>query len=187
MALSDLILHKITAMGLWFVKTRATIMDISQLIYDLSVKGSMFLQIYSSDKERIINSVISMITKDRLQEATCSYERLLIESSISYYHEFGFFDALLPELNDFIMNGYFWEHQVYIYDFDRLFVENCETEVILIDEIQMLNKHKDEPLVSALKQTERMAMKHGKSIFVFVYESASMLADEFVLKRLISA
>ena len=90
-------------------------------------------------------------------------------------------------LNDFIMNGYFWEHQVYIYDFDRLFVENCETEVILIDEILMLNKHKDEPLVSALKQTERMAMKHGKSIFVFVYENASMLADEFVLKRLINA
>ena len=165
MALSDLILQHIPTMGLWFVKTRTTSIDISQLIYDLSVKGSVFLRIFSSDKERIINSVISMIIKDRLQEATCSYERVLIESGISYYHEFGFFDALLQELNDYIMNGYFWEHQVYIEDFDPLFFENYETETILIDEIQVFNK---------------------KSIFVFVHEKSSIFADEFVLKRLIN-
>ena len=186
MALSDLILQHIPTMGLWFVKTKTTSMDISQLIYDLSVKGSVFLRIFSSDKERIINSVISMITKDRLQEATCFYERVLIESAISYYHEFGFFDALLPELNDYVLNGYFWEHQVYIDDFDPLYFENCETETILIDEIQVFNKHKDESLVRALRQTERMAMKHGQSIFVFVHEKSSIFADEFVLKRLIN-
>ena len=192
MALSDLILQQIPTMGLWFVKTKTTSMDISQLIYDLSVKGSVFLQIYSSDKERIVNSVISMITKDRLQKTTCPCERLLIESEmlieseISYFHEFGFF-GILQELNEYISNGYFWAHQVKIYDFDPLFVENCETEVILIDEIQMLKKYKDEPLVSALRQTERIAMKHGKTIFVFVYEQSSILADEFILKRLINA
>ena len=143
MALSDLILQHIPTMGLWFVKTKTTSMDISQL-------------------------------------------RVLIESAISYYHEFGFFDALLPELNDYILNGYFWEHQVYIDDFDPLYFENCETETILIDEIQVFNKHKDESLVRALRQTERMAMKHGKSIFVFVHEKSSIFADEFVLKRLIN-
>ena len=91
MALSDLLLNKTSTPGLWFVKSRNISEDISQIIYDLAVSGALFLEIYTSDKERIVNSVISRITQDLKRNASSPNERLWIEDDLSYYYEYGTF------------------------------------------------------------------------------------------------
>ena len=187
MSLSEMILNKIPATGLWFVNTRATSIDISQIIYDLSVIGSVFLEIYTSDKERIVNSVISMITKDRLRSATDPDDRFLIEKSLSYFHDFGILNVFLEDLNEYLPNGCFWEYQVRINDYDPLFIENCEFESILIDDLDVFNNQSDVATVSAMRQIEKLALQYKKTVFVFVSMNSSGLVNDFVLKRIINA
>lgn len=109
MALSDLLLNKTSTPGLWFVKSRNISEDISQIIYDLAVSGALFLEIYTSDKERIVNSVISRITQDLKRNASSPNERLWIEDDLSYYYEYGTFSLWWEnELNDYLPGGVFW-------------------------------------------------------------------------------
>ena len=82
MALSDLLLNKTSTPGLWFVKSKDIIKDIGQQINNLAVNGGMFLQIYSSSKETIVNTVISITTKDRLLAVTDPADRFMIENDI---------------------------------------------------------------------------------------------------------
>ena len=188
MALSDLILKRTSQPGLWFVRSKYTTLDISKLVYDLAVKGSVFLEIYSSFKERIVNSVISMITKDRLRSTTNSDEHFYVENDISEYYERGFFWC--SELNDYLPNGVFWEQQVCIYDYDPLFIHNCSFETIIIDDIIGLDdKYYDYNEVSKihlLQQTERLALQDSKSVFVFVSDNTAILTNNFIRERLIN-
>ena len=188
MALSDLILKRTSQPGLWFVRSKYTTLDISKLVYDLAVKGSVFLEIYSSFKERIVNSVISMITKDRLRSTTNSDEHFYVENDISEYYERGFFWR--SELNDYLPNGVFWDQQVWIYDYDPLFIHNCSFETIIIDDINGLHdnffKYNVESRVNLLQQTEKLAIQKSKSVFVFVRDNTAILTNNYIRERLIN-
>ena len=188
MALSDLFINKATQPGLWFVKSIYASLDITKLVYSLAVKGSMYLQIYSSDKERIVNSVISMITKDRLRSTTNPDEHFYVENDISEYYERGFFWR--SELNDYLPNGVFWDQQVWIYDYDPLFIHNCSFETIIIDDINGLHdnffKYNVESMVNLLQQTEKLAIQKSKSVFVFVRDNTAILTNNYIRERLIN-
>ena len=186
MALSELLLNKISTPGLWFVKSKTIVKDISQLIFDLAVNGAVYLTIYSSEKDSIVNSVLSMITKDRLQTANDSHERFCIEDDLSFYYECGHF-WIQEELNDYIPNGSFWEDQVWIYDYDSLFIENSGRETILLDDINMLNTQDYVSLEGALRHIERRALQNKNSVFVFVHDYSSDLTNGFIRNRLINA
>ena len=185
MELSELLLNKISTPGLWFVKSRTIVKDISQLIFDLAVNGAVYLQIYSSEKDRIVNSVLSMITKNRLLTANDSDERFWIENDLSFYYECGHFWKQ-EELNDYIPNGSFWEDQVWIYDYDSLFIENSGRETILLDDINTLNTQNYVSLEGVLRQTNRLALQEKKSVFVFVHDYFFDLTNGFIRNRLIN-
>lgn len=187
MALSELLLNKLSAPGLWFVKSKTISEDISQLIYDLAVNGAVYLQIYSSEKDRIVNSVLSMITNDRLLNANDSDERFWIEDDLSFYSEYGHFWKQ-EELNDFTPNGSFWEEQVWINDFDSLFLYNCNrAQAILIDDINDFKRDNEASSLNALRQTARHALQEKKTVFVFVHDNSSDITNAFISNRLINA
>lgn len=187
MALSELLLNKISTPGLWFVKSRTISEDISQIIYDLAVSGALFLEIITSDKERIINSVISRITKDRLLNANDSYERFRIEDDLSHYYEYGTFSLWWEnELNDYLPGGVFWGNQVWIHEYDSLFIENCVRETILLDDINSLYTQNYISLEGALRHTARRALQEKKTVFVFVHDNSSDLTNDFIRNRLIN-
>lgn len=187
MALSDLLLNKTSTPGLWFVKSRNISEDISQIIYDLAVSGALFLEIYTSDKERIVNSVISRITQDLKRNASSPNERLWIEDDLSYYYEYGTFSLWWEnELNDYLPGGVFGEGQVWIHDYDSLFIENSERETILLDDINTLNTLNYVTMEGALQHAARRALQEKKSVFVFVYDNPYNLTNEFIRNRLIS-
>ena len=185
MALSNLLLSKASQPGLWLIKSRNSIIDICQLVFDLAFMGSMFLEIYSSDKERIVNMVISMIIKDRLHDASDPSERVIIENDISAYHERGCFCSL-TELNDFLIESEFWERQVWIYDYDPLFVENSSRNTIIVDYVNKFNKYNEASFANFLRQTNRLALREKKSVFMFMNEYTSDFSGEFIRKRLIN-
>ena len=58
------LLSRLSAPGLWLMKSRNIVDDISRHIHDLAVDGGLFLQVYSPHKDRIVSNVISMIIKD---------------------------------------------------------------------------------------------------------------------------
>lgn len=185
MALSDLLLNKLSTPGRWFIKSRTISEDISQIIYDLAVSGALFLEIYTSNKERIINSVISRITQDLKRSVSSTDERLWIENDLSYYYECGSF-WIENELNDYLPGGVFWEGQVWIHDYDSLFIENSERETILLDDINTLYTQSYISLEGALRHTARRALQEKKSVFVFVNDNPSNLTNEFIRNRLIN-
>ena len=182
---TELLLNKLSAPGLWFVKSNTIVEDISHLICDLAVNGAVNLNIYSSEKDRIVNSVISMITKERLQNVTDSDERFWIEDDLSFYYECGHFWKQ-EELNDYIPNGSFWENQVQIHDFDPLFVVNSEIETILVDGINDFKRNNEASSINALQQTHKLALQEKKTIFVFVSNNSLDLTNEFIRHRLIN-
>ena len=185
MALSDLLLNRTSTPGLWFVKSKDIIKDISQQINNLAVNGGMFLQIYSSHKERIVNTVISITTKDRLLAAD-SADRFMIENDISYYYDTGHF-LVQDELNELIPNGSFWAFQVMIQDFDPLFLDYCERgQVIFIDDINAFNRNYEASLTDTLRHLNRLAIEENKTAFVFVQDNSSNLKKDFISYRLIN-
>lgn len=185
MALSDLLLNRTSTPGLWFVKSKDIIKDISQQINNLAVNGGMFFQIYSSHKERIVNTVISITTKDRLLAVTDPADRFMIENDISYYYDTGHF-LVQDELNELIPNGSFWAFQVMIQNFDPLFLGYCEKgQVIFIDDINAFNRNYEASLTDTLRHLNRLAIEEQRPVFVFVHENASELKNDFISCRLI--
>ena len=186
MALSDLLLNKTSIPGLWFVKTRDICKDISQQINNLAFNGGLFLQIYSSSKKRIVNTVISIATNDRLLDTTDSAQRFMIENDISYFHDTGYF-LVQDELNELIPNGSFWEYQVMIQDFDPLFLCNCERgHVIFIDDINVFKRNYDGPLIDSLRNLNKLAIKENRTAFIFVQDNSYALKNDFIFYRLIN-
>lgn len=185
MALSNLLLTKTSQPGLWLIKSRNSSMDISKLVFDLAVSGSMFLEIYSTDKERITSNVMSMIIKDRQSNTTDADNRFYVENDISDYYEHGSF-WIMPELNDFLPNGDFWERQVWIRDYDPLFIENSICKTILVDDVNTLNKHNEASFAYFLRQTNRLALQEKKSVFLFMNEYTSDYSGGFIRERLIN-
>ena len=186
MALSDLLLNRTSTPGLWFVKSKDIIKDIGQQINNLAVNGGMFLQIYSSSKKTIVNTVISITTKDRLLAVTDPADRFMIENDISYYYDTGHF-LVQDELNELIPNGSFWAFQVMIQDFDNLFLCNCEKgQVIFIDDINVFKRNYEESLIDTLRHLNRLAIEENKTAFVFVQDNSSDLKKDFISYRLIN-
>lgn len=183
MVLSDLLLNKISAPGLWLIKSRNSSMDISQLVFDLAVMGSMFLKIYSSCKERINSTVMSMIINDRMDSTIDAEDRLYVENDVSDFYEHGSF-GMMTELNDYLPNGCFWEDQVWICDYDPLFIENSICKTIIVDEVKTFNN--DASSANFLRQTNRLAIQEEKSVFLFINEHTINLNDHFIDKRLIN-
>ena len=151
----------------------------------MAVSGALFLEIYTSNKERIINSVISRITQDLKRSVSSTDERLWIENDLSYYYECGSF-WIENELNDYLPGGVFGEGHVWIHDYDSLFIENSERETILLDDINTLNTLNYVTMEGALQHDARRALQEKKSVFVFVYDNPYKLTNEFIRNRLIS-
>lgn len=165
------LLSRLSAPGLWLMKSRNIVDDIGRHIHDLAVDGGLFLQVYSPHKDRIVSNVISMIIKDLQLGATSPDERDRIEKDISHYYECGHF-AELEELNDYIPKGSFWEEQVRIEDFDPLFLCNCANEqAILIDGLDVFVNEHDPSSIDKLLLTSSLALQEKKSVVVFVHKT----------------
>ena len=165
------LLSRLSAPGLWLMKSRNIVDDIGRHIHDLAVDGGLFLQVYSPHKDRIVNNVISMIIKDLQLGATSPDERYRIEKDISHYYECGHF-AELEELNDYIPKGNFWEEQVRIQDFDPLFLSNCANkQAILIDGLDVFVNEHEPSSIDKLLIANRLALQEKKSVFVFVHKT----------------
>ena len=183
MALSNLLLTKASQPGLWLIKSRNSSMDISQLVFDLAVGGSMFLEIYTSCKEQITSTVMSLIINDRMGDTTDADKRFYVENDISDYYEHGSF-WMMPELNDFLPNGDFWERQVWIRDYDPLFIENSICETIIVDDVNTFNN--EASFANFLRQTNRLALQERKSVFLLMNEYTSVFSSAFIRERLIN-
>ena len=107
MIVSDSMLQKVDMPGLWFLKSSRPSSDISDLIYELSVKGCAHFFVRSQFKREIQKEVLAKVIKDYLDGASDENERNRLDQGMSEYREHGFF-YYPEELNDYVENGYFW-------------------------------------------------------------------------------
>ena len=107
MIVTESMMLKISEPGIWFMKSSEQITDISNLIYELSVKGCAHLFVNTQYLKEIKRDVVAKVMKDRLDEASDENERNWLEQEMSEYYEHGFF-FYPEEMNDYVENGSFW-------------------------------------------------------------------------------
>ena len=75
-------MQKVDMPGLWFLKSNRPLSDISDLIYELSVKGCAHFFVRSQFKREIQKDVLAKVMKDFLDEASDENERNWLEQEM---------------------------------------------------------------------------------------------------------
>lgn len=90
MFVSDSMMQKVDIPGLWFLNSSRPSSDISDLIYELSVKGCAYFFVRSQFKREIQKDVLAKVMKDFLDGASDENERNWLEQEMLDYKEHGF-------------------------------------------------------------------------------------------------
>lgn len=170
--------------GLWFVKASRTGMNISKFVYELTYKGGISVDIYSSLKKEIQTEVISMIRSDCIGSASDENERNWLEQEMSEYNTHGFF-WYPEEMNDYIDNGPFWSSYA-IFKENGLRMLSCVHRLILVDGLNDLEYEEETRLLNILAMIDVDAKQYQKSVVIFLSESCPCVIRRFVEMRLLN-
>ena len=184
MVLSDYVIKKISHPGLWLVKASRTGINISKFVYELTYKGGISVDIYSSVKKEIQTNVISMIRSDCIGSASDENERNWLEQEMSEYNTHGFF-WYPEEMNDYIDNGPFWNSYA-VFKEDSLRLLSCVHRLILVDGLNDLEYEEETCLLNILAMIDVDAKMYQKSVVIFFSESYPSEIKKFVEMRLLN-
>ena len=178
MILTDSMLQKVDMPGLWFLKSSRPSSDISDLIYELSVKGCAHFFVRSQFKREIQKDVLAKVMKDFLDEASDENERNWLEQEMSEHKEHGFF-FYPEELNDYVENGYFWCDTVILMD-DLHEIGNYSNDIIILEDMNDLHYEDETDLLKILQLNHVDAIRHRDTMVVLVQEENYGPASDFI-------
>ena len=162
MIVSDSMMQKVDMPGLWFLKSNRPLSDISDLIYELSVKGCAHFFVRSQFKREIQKDVLAKVMKDFLDE----------------HKEHGFF-FYPEELNDYVENGYFWCDTVILMD-DLHEIGNYSNDIIILEDMNDLHYEDETDLLKILQLNHVDAIRHRDTMVVLVQEENYGPASDFI-------
>ena len=183
MFVSDSMMQKVDVPGLWFLKSSRPSSDISDLIYELSVKGCAHFFVRSQFKREIQKEVLAKVIKDYLDGASDENERNRLEQEMLDYKEHGF-SSNLQVMNDFIEEGFFWNDTVIMIDEIPLFCLNYRNAIIILEDINDLRHDDETDLLKALQLYHEDAIRIKSTVIVLVQEKNYGSATEFIEKHL---
>lgn len=178
MIVSDSMMQKVDMPGLWFLKSNRPLSDISDLIYELSVKGCAHFFVRSQFKREIQKDVLAKVMKDFLDEASDENERNWLEQEMSEHKEHGFF-FYPEELNDYVENGYFWCDTVILMD-DLHEIGNYSNDIIILEDMNDLHYEDETDLLKILQLNHVDAIRHRDTMVVLVQEENYGPASDFI-------
>ena len=178
MIVSDSMMQKVDMPGLWFLKSNRPSSDISDLIYELSVKGCAHFFVRSQFKREIQKDVLAKVMKDFLDEASDENERNWLEQEMSEHKEHGFF-FYPEELNDYVENGYFWCDTVILMD-DLHEIGNYSNDIIILEDMNDLHYEDETDLLKILQLNHVDAIRHRDTMVVLVQEENYGPASDFI-------
>ena len=185
MIVSDSMLQKVDMPGLWFLKSSRPSSDISDLIYELSVKGCAHFFVRSQFKREIQKDVLAKVMKDYLDGASDENERNRLEQGMSEYREHGFF-YYPEELNDYVENGYFWCDTAHFLDDlpSMPDIINFDNNNIILEDIFELGYDDEKDLLKILQLNQEDAIRINTTVIIFVQDKDYGPATEFIEKHL---
>ena len=157
---------KIIRPGLWLVKSRQPVVDVSRFVYEIGVEFGQPLTVLSSAKKEIQDELVALIKKDYLEKTSDELEREWLEQELSEYYSHGFF-WYPEELNDYSLNGSFWSSYVQFDADGWLSFENCSYDIILVDDPSSLWWEDETDIKRVLPLVEKEAIEKKKTVFVF--------------------
>jgi hypothetical protein len=181
MIISDYVIKKLSQPGLWFVKASKTDLNISKFVYDLTYKGGIPVDIYSTMKKIIQTEVIAMIRSDCIGSASDEKERNWLEQEMSEYNTHGFF-WYPEEMNDYIENGQFWSFYAIFQEYG-LRLLSCVHRLILVDGLIDLEYEEESRILNILAMLDVDAKQYQKSVVIFLSESYPSEIKRFVEMR----
>ena len=185
MIISDSMLQKVDIPGLWFLKSSWPLSDISDLIYELSVKGCAHLFVRTQFKREIQKDVLEKVMKDYLDGASDKDERNRLELGMSEYKEHGFF-YYPEEMNDYVENGYFWCDTAHFLD-DLPYMPdiiNFYNDNIILEDIFELEYDDEKDLLKILQLNQEDAIRINTTMIIIVQEKDYGPATEFIENHL---
>ena len=182
MIVTESMMLKISEPGIWFMKSSEQITDISNLIYELSVKGCAHLFVNTQYLKEIKRDVVAKVMKDRLDEASDENERNWLEQDMSEYHEHGFF-SYSEDMNEYAENGYFWRDTVILMD-DLHEIGNYSNDIIILEDINDLYYEDEKDLLKILQSNHVDAVRHKDTMIILVQEKNYGPASDFIKTHL---
>ena len=185
MIVSDSMLQKVDMPGLWFLKSSRPSSDISDLIYELSVKGCAHFFVRSQFKREIQKDVLAKVMKDFLDGASDENEKNWLEQEMSEYKEHGFF-YYPEELNDYVENGYFWCDTAHFLDDlpSMPDIINFDNNNIILEDISELKYDDEKDFLKILQLNQEDAIRINTTMIIFVQEKDYGPATEFIENHL---
>lgn len=159
--------YQIIQPGLWFVKSRQPIVDVSRFVYEIGVELGQPLTVLSSARKVIQDEVVALIKRNYLDSISDNLERDWLEQELSEYYTHGFF-WYPEELNVYSPNGSFWSNYVQFDADGWLSLSNCSYNIILVENPSALWWEDETEISRILPLVEEDAKEKEKTIFVFV-------------------
>ena len=172
-------MQMISEPGIWFMKSSEQITDISNLIYELAVKGCAHLFVNTQFQKEIKRDVVAKVMKGRLDEASDENERNWLEQEMSEYYEHGFF-YYPEEMNDYGENGPFWKEDVYLGDDSDLSIFDYPSKASIVEGLDYLPFEDEKDLKDNLQLIHDDAIEYGKSVIVLVQKKDYGPATDFI-------
>ena len=182
MIVSDSMLQKVDKLGLWFLKSSRPVYDISDLIYELSVKGYAQLFVRTKFMREIQENVIAKVMKDFLDGASDEDERKWLEKEMSEYKEQGYFYCP-KEMNYYMENGYFWCNNVVFID-DFPMICNYHNYIVILEDIYELKYDDENDLSKILQLNHEDAIEYNVTMIIIIKEKDYGPAKDFIENHL---
>lgn len=182
MTLNSETLSKITQPGLWFVKSRQPLLNISSLIYRFVIDGCMSFTIYTTQEEILKNEVMHRFFNDQKKDYL---DDIWLDHELSEYSDF----ETIHTCYDFIDNfNFFWESYIYIKNnfSDCGWCSNSCFNPTLIDYSSILCKEEESLLAEDLINDEHWMLETGSSVIVFLPEKETSFSLDFINNHILN-
>jgi hypothetical protein len=166
--------EKVIKPGLWLVRSRQPIADVSRFVYEIGVELGQPLTVLTFDKKEIQNEVFSLVKKNCLESASSELEYNWLEQELSEYKTHGFLWHP-EELNEYLPNGSFWSSYIQFDADGWLSLANCSYGIILVDDVTKMWWEDESELSRILAMVEKDAKEKMKTVFLFVSPNFSHL------------
>jgi len=183
--LTDFIIKKLSESGLWFLRSKQPMEDISSLLYELAVKMGVPVTVLSQNKKQIQNAVIAKVRQDFIKSAHTECEKNWLEDEMLEYHTHGFF-FYPEEMNDFVPNGPFWAEYVSFCDEDKIILSNCKHKTVLVEDINALCYDEEKVLPQIFTLNNEEAIRTHYTVIVLHQVKKYGIATRFIDRHLLA-
>ena len=159
--------EKIIRPGLWLVKSRQPVVDLSRFVYEFAVEMGEPVTIHSAAKKAIQNEVVALIKKNYIENASDELDREWLEQELMEYNTHDHF-WYPPEMNQYTSKGLFWSHDAFFVDHEWLNLSSYSHDIVLVNELSALWWGNETDKHGILRMVEKEAKERKNTVIVFV-------------------